>query len=308
MVQVLFLVLLLGAQTGAGATHAVPIAPVIDAYPHPSPDGRRIVFQSDRDGIPQVYVADTDGRHLRRLTHHPLGCRTPKWSPDGERIVYAIGTDATSDIWVMDADGSNAHPLVATPGDDSHPQWSPDGRRIVFNTSRPAGEGSGSWDDIHVVDADGTHMRRLTDCRGTCTYPSLSPDGKHMVFRRVERHVGRGWSQQPVDADSEIVVADDDGRHARPLAPDAAFDGWPAWSPDGRWIAFASGRDGVAYAAQVYLVHPDGSGLHAITGGPWSHVQPAWSRDGRALFVYRSQETADSEFGMVARVALPPGD
>ena len=218
MVQVLFLVLLLGAQTGAGATHAVPIAPVIDAYPHPSPDGRRIVFQSDRDGIPQVYVADTDGRHLRRLTHHPLGCRTPKWSPDGERIVYAIGTDATSDIWVMDADGSNAHPLVATPGDDSHPQWSPDGRRIVFNTSRPAGEGSGSWDDIHVVDADGTHMRRLTDCRGTCTYPSLSPDGKHMVFRRVERHVGRGWSQQPVDADSEIVVADDDGGRERQRA------------------------------------------------------------------------------------------
>ena len=95
-------------------------------------------------------------------------------------------------------------------------------------------------------------------------------------------------------------------RHMLPAVSTGPLD--PAWSPDGRWIAFASGRDGVAYAAQVYLVHPDGSGLHAITGGPWSHVQPAWSRDGRALFVYRSQETADSEFGMVARVALPPGD
>ena len=62
------------------------------------------------------------------------------------------------------------------------------------------------------------------------------------------------------------------------------------------------------YASQVYLVHPDGSGLHAVTQGPWSHAQPAWSRDGRSLLVYRSWETADSESGVVAHVPLPASD
>ena len=308
MIRHPFLAVLFCGATYASAADVVPIAAVIDAYPHPSPDGRRIVFQSDRGGVPQLYVADSDGHHLQRLTDQALGCRTPKWSPDGKRIVYTVGTDMTSDIWVMDADGAHQRALVATPGDDSHPQWSPDGAHVIFNTSRTASDGTGTWDDIHSVDADGTHMRRLTDCRATCTYPSLSPDGKRMVFRRVEHRPGRDWAQHPVDTDSDIAIADSDGGQVRSLAPDPAFDGWPAWSPDGRWIAFASGRGGVAYASQVYLVHPDGSGLHAVTQGPWSHAQPAWSRDGRSLLVYRSWETADSESGVVAHVPLPASD
>jgi len=306
MHRLVFFIALMCATPWAMAADDVPIAPVVDAYPHSSIDGR-IVFQSDRSGTPQIHVVASDGSGLRQLTTDPRGCRTPKWSPDGRRIVYTVGTDMTSDIWVMDADGAHQHALVATPGDDSHPQWSPDGAHVIFNTSRPA-TATGTWDDIHIVDADGTHMRRLTDCRSTCTYPSLSPDGKRMVFRRIEHRPGRDWAQQPVDTDSDIAIADSDGRNVRPLAPDPAFDGWPAWSPDGRWIAFASGRGGAAYASQVYLVHPDGSGLHAVTRGPWSHAQPAWSRDGRSLVVYRSWETADSESGMVARVPLPASD
>lgn len=297
----LFLALASGV---AVAQDPVPVAPVIDAYPSVSPDGRKLAFHSNRDGVNQVYVVDANGSHLKRLTDHPGGSLTPKWSPEGSTIVYTRGVNESSDIWLMNADGSHQRALVATVGDDSHPQFTPDGAHIVFNTSRPADGGEGAWDDIHVVSVDGSGMRRITDCRGTCTYPSVSPDGQRIAYRRVHAAPAYDWRLRDNTSNSEIVVAAIDGSGERNLCSDPAFDGWPAWSPDGRWIAFASNRARVAFAGQVYVVRSDGSGLRQVTSGAWSHAQPAWSADSKSLYVYRFQETADSESGMVARVAF----
>jgi TolB protein len=307
----LLMVVLSGLAAGQGMDAAKPVAAVIDAYPSASPDGKRVLFHSNRDGSNQVYVVAADGSGLKRLTDHPGGSLTPKWSPDGATIVYARGSNETSDLWLMDADGSHQRPLVVTPGDDSHPQWTPDGQAIVFNTSRPATADDGeatTWEDIHIVQRDGSGMKRLTDCKATCTYPSLSPDGKRMVYRRVERTPGYDWSLKDIPRNSEVFVADIDGGNAKNLSSDPAFDGWPAWSPDGQWIAFASNRARAMQAGQVYLIHPDGSGLTQLTSATWSHAQPAWSRDSRSLYAYRFQESADSEYGMVAKVPVPIAD
>jgi TolB protein len=89
------------------------------------------------------------------------------------------------------------------------------------------------------------------------------------------------------------------------LTKNAAFDGWPRWSPDGRWIAFASNRAGPALVGQIYLVRPDGSDTRQVTTGPWSHAQPAFSPDGRTLFFYTLQEGADFQYGFIARAIVP---
>ena len=79
-------ILLVGTVSQATPREAQRVTSVVDAYPSPSPDGRRIVFHSNRDGSNQVYAVDADGSHLARFTDYPGGSLTPKWSPDGATI------------------------------------------------------------------------------------------------------------------------------------------------------------------------------------------------------------------------------
>ena len=120
-----------------------------------APEQAQIVFQSDRDGIPAIYVMDADGQNQRSLF---AGGGLPSWSPDGESIVFVSGPDETNlEIYVMDADGQNPRRLTDNPAEDSAPSWSPDGRSIVFHSNRDGNR------EIYVMDANGENQRRLTN-------------------------------------------------------------------------------------------------------------------------------------------------
>lgn len=298
----------------AAAQGAAPpskrLTSVVDGYPHPSPDGRRVAFQSNRTGRWEIYVMNADGSGVAQLTDAPGDNVTPKWSPDGTRIVFAASPGGNSDVFVMNADGTGRRRLTDHPGDDSHPHWSADGARIVFNSARatpdPAAEWSRQWHEVFTMRPDGGDPRQHTRCRTVCTYPSLSPDGSRILFRKVVDAPGFQWNLDAGPRNSEVFVAAPDGSDEVNLSRSAAFDGWPAWSPDGRRIAFTSNRMGPANVGQVFVVGADGTGLRQVTQGPWSHTQPAWSPDGTRLYVYRLQEDAEGEFGHVVAVDLAP--
>jgi TolB protein len=274
---------------------------IINSYPSPSPDDGRIVFASNRSGEFQIFLMNSDGTGLVQLTHGRGGNVTPSWSPDGRLIAFASTEqrDGNAEVYVMNADGSDERRLTNNPADDSHPHWSPDSQRIIFSSSRTTQNSRGpEWDDIFSMKVNGSDLQQHTHCATICTFPSYSPDMRRVAYRKVTNSPAFQWDLTPAQRNSEIFAANIDGTHEMNISHSAGFDGWPAWSPDGRWIAFASNRLGPANVGQIFVAHPDGTRLKQISSNG-SFAQPAWSRDGRRIYAYQNVETADYEYGDV---------
>lgn len=145
--------------------------------PQVSPDGTRILYQSDAGGGEfDVWVMGIDGSNQTQLTDNPDRDANASWSPDGSRIVYRARVDGNSDIWIMDADGSNPQRLTDDPGGDYDPVFSPDGSKIVFTSDR-----SGNF-DIWVMEPDGSNPTNLTNHPAADEYPQWTGDGLGIVF------------------------------------------------------------------------------------------------------------------------------
>jgi TolB protein len=256
----------------------------------------------------QIYVSKADGTDIRQLTHLDFPAAVPCWSPDMSRIVFAGEPAGHSEIFVMNADGSGIVQLTHTNGDDSHPHWSADGSRIMFNSSRTTPDSTADWSkqwhELFSMKPDGTDVRQHTRFHTVCTFGSFSPDMKQIVYRKVIDGPAFQWDLSTIGRNSEVFVANADGSNEVNLSKNAAFDGWPAWSPDGKRIAFSSNRAGPANTGQIFVVNADGSGLHQLTSGPGGFAQPSWSWDGRRIVAYQNWETAEYEHGNISVIEV----
>ena len=289
---------------------AIPtrVTKVLDEYPVLSPDGARVVFQSDRSGNAEIYTMAADGTAVRRLTDTPYDEHSPVWSPDGKRILFAANpTGNGEDLFVMNADGRGTTRLTDAPGDDGHPHWSADGTLIVFNSARTTPDltvaWSRQWHEIFTMKADGSGVRQITQCRSVCTYGALSPDGRRIAFRKVTSDPGFNWDMTLSARNSEVFVADADGSNELNVSRSAAYDGWPAWSPDGRRILFVSNRAGRPLVGELFVAAPDASSVQRISSSAESLVQPSWSADGRRIFA--AQYTLDEEAASIVVLEAP---
>jgi Tol biopolymer transport system component len=156
-----------------------------------SPDGRRIVFSSGRDGNGEIYIMNADGSGQRNLTSSPSSHEFgPAWSPDGRTIVFVTDRDSNQELYAMNADGSAQRNLTRHPlrdGEYGHGiRWSPDGRRIAFASNRDRNRGADGKvsDELYVMNADGSGQRRLTVSAEDETLLSWSPDSRRLAFQR----------------------------------------------------------------------------------------------------------------------------
>ncbi len=289
-----------------------PLTPTEDAYPSLSPDGKTLLFQSNRPGRWALFFADADGGNVRVFLDSGDDPSVPVWSPHGLRIAFVASVDGQTEVFVVGADGAGRRRLTDQPGDDSHPHWSADGRRIFFNSARATpdlkADWARQWHNVFSMDAAGGDVRQHTRCQTVCTYPVPSPDGRRIAFRKIIDTPGFDWALRSIKRNSEVVVADLDGANEINLSNHAAFDGWPMWSPDGRWIVFSSNRTGRPNAGQLFATHADGAGLVQLTDSSRSYVQHSFASDGSALYVSQTTEALDWSwtYSHIARLSTAP--
>jgi Tol biopolymer transport system component/predicted Ser/Thr protein kinase len=239
-----------------------------------TPDGREIVFPSDRGGGYALWRISVTGGTPERLAVGGNNDFSPPLSPQGNRLSMSrqgnrlayVRSAFDTNIWRIEIPKSKSRSnpptkLIASTNLDQGPQYSPDGRKIVFESTR-----SGSY-EIWVCDSNGTNLLQLTSFDRTTGTPRWSPDGRHIAF------------DARMETNSDIYITGAEGGSPRRITTETSEDAIPSWSRDGRWIYFASNRTG---DHQVWKVPAEGGEAVQVTkqGGFASFVSP----DGK--FVY----------------------
>jgi len=156
------------------------VSTALEASPRYSPDGKRIVFVSNRSGSDEIWVCGSEGENPVRLTSFrgPLA-GSPSWSPDGKQIVFDSRPEGNADLYVVSAEGGQPRRLTTDPAEDIVPSWSRDGRWIYFTSNRFSEDRSGRL-QIWKMPSGGGEATQMTKQGGF--EPVESPDGRWLYF------------------------------------------------------------------------------------------------------------------------------
>jgi TolB protein len=228
----------------------------LNVAPSWSPDGRSIAYTSYSRIQPQIIVSNVYLGTRETLTDEKSGAYFSVFSPDGSRIAFMSQRDGNTEIYVMNRNGSGVRRLTNNTAIESSPTWSPTGTQIAFTSGR-----SGSA-QIWVMDADGLNQRRLTFGESAADKATWSPAPFNEIAYAGQS--GPGY---------DIRIYDVATGQTKTITDGVGTNESPAFSPNGRHIAFMSTRLGKMH---LFTMARDGRGLRQITRAG-NNTYPNWS-------------------------------
>ena len=200
-------------------------------FPSLAPDGRSFVYSSNQNGNFDLFEQRVGGKNPKPLTPNTLSDEIePVVSPNGESIAFR-STREPAGIYVMEPGGENVRLVIA---DCHHPSWSPDGKEIVCSSAgrdAPATRNT-SPSTLWIANVETGNKRLL--CENDAMQPSWSPNGDRIAF----------WFMHPSSGRSDIATISRNGGPIEVITEDDSTDWNPVWSPDGKFLYFASDRSG----------------------------------------------------------------
>ena len=252
-----------------------------------------LAYISGQGATPKVaiYWMDREGK-FQPLREAPAGYRQPAFSPDGKRLAVEVREGKTSDVWVHDLERDTFTRLAVDAG---APAWTPDGQRIAYYFfAEKNGQANLYWKR-----ADGMgDAQRLTVSKDYQFPFSWTPDGRTLAFSEFNSS-GTNWDVMTLSLEGD-EKSGWKPNEPKPFVNSPFNDGYPDFSPDGRWLAYGSSESGIY---EVYVrPFPGPGGRWQISSGGGSF--PKWSRNGKELF-YRTRGP-DSRI-MVATYSVSSG-
>ena len=248
----------------------------------------------------KIFVMRSNGSDVHQLRGSKDAEWYASWSPEGRRIAFrrvvdTLGAPTVAGIYTMTADGSDVTRVFWVNncsddpchlmGDQYQPTWSPDGARLAFVSNHesffvPEVRTAYSLTRIYTVKIDGSDLVLTNPAQDSLLlpdwYPAWSPDGGKIAFASMRAY---SWLNAP-GANDDLYVMNPNGSGVTRLTDSPIDESWPAWSPDGRRLAF---ERRFTSGAKIFRMNADGSGVTQLTTGPGNDFQPSWSPDGTKI-------------------------
>ena len=234
----------------------ITINRTLNITPNWSPDGRAIAYTSYRKTLPDILISNIFVGTLEEPAKGVGQNFLPVFSPDGKQIAFMSNRDGNSEIYVMNRDGSSVRRLTDNPAIDSTPTWSPNGTQVAFTSDRTG------TPQIYVVGPDGSGLRRLT-FESYADRATWSPAPYNEIA--FAARTGPGFDIKILNLEEGVT---------RQITFGEGTNESPAWSPNGRHLAFVSSRAG---RTQVFTVDRDGRNVRQVTRDG-NNSTPNWSQ------------------------------